>query len=34
MSWITFHFESEIDAIAAHKQLSDALGKVVKLEWP
>ena len=22
MSWITFHFESEVDAIAAQKQLS------------
>ena len=27
MSWITLHFESEVDAIAAHKQLSEALGK-------
>jgi hypothetical protein len=34
MSWITLHFESEVDAIAAHKQLSEALGKAVKLEWP
>jgi hypothetical protein len=34
MSWITFHFESEADAIAAHKQLSDALSKAVKVEWP
>ena len=32
--WITFHFQSEVDAIAAHKQLSDALRKAVKLEWP
>jgi hypothetical protein len=30
-SWITFHFLSEVDAIAAHKQLSDALRKAVKL---
>jgi hypothetical protein len=34
MSWITLHFESEVDAIAAHKQVSEALGKAVKLEWP
>ena len=34
MSWITLHFELEVDAIAAHKQLSEALGKAVKLEWP
>ena len=32
MSWL--HFESEVDAIAAHKQLTEALGKAVKLEWP
>jgi hypothetical protein len=31
MSWITFHFGSELDAIAAHRQLSEALGKAVKL---
>ena len=34
MSWITFHFESEADAMAAHEQLSSALSKAVKVEWP
>ena len=34
MLWITFHFESEIDAIAAHKLLGDTLNKAVKVEWP
>ena len=34
MSWITFHFESEADAMAAHEQLSGALSKAVKVEWP
>ena len=34
MSWITFHFESEVDAIAAQKQLSGALSKAIKVEWP
>ena len=34
MSWITFHFDSEADAIAAHEQLSSALSKAVKVEWP
>jgi hypothetical protein len=30
--WVTFHFESEADADAAHKQ--EALKKAVKVEWP
>jgi hypothetical protein len=34
MSWITFHFESETDAMAAHEQLSRALSKAGKVEWP
>jgi hypothetical protein len=34
MSWTTFHFESEVDAIAAQKQLSGALSKAIKVEWP
>jgi hypothetical protein len=34
MAWITFHFESEHDAVAAHKLLEDALNNAVKVEWP
>jgi hypothetical protein len=34
MSWVTFHFDSAADAIAAHEQLSSALSKAVKVEWP
>jgi hypothetical protein len=34
MSWITLHFNSENDAVAAHKLLEDALDKAVKMEWP
>jgi len=32
--WVTFHFDSEADAAAAHKLLEDALLKAVKVEWP
>jgi hypothetical protein len=32
--WVTFHFESEADADAAHKLLEEALKKAVKVEWP
>ena len=32
--WVTFHFVSEADAVAAHKLLQDALLKAVKVEWP
>ena len=32
--WITFHFETEADAVTAHKLLGDALAKAVKVEWP
>ena len=34
MRWVTFHFDSEADAVAAHKLLEDALLKAVKVEWP
>jgi hypothetical protein len=34
MSWVTFHFDSAAEAIAAHEQLSSALSKAVKVEWP
>jgi hypothetical protein len=33
-TWITFHFNSEHDAVAAQKLLEDALNKAVKVEWP
>ena len=33
-TWITFHFEPEHDAVAAHKLLEDVLNKAVKVEWP
>jgi hypothetical protein len=33
MSWV-IHFDSAAEAIAAHEQLSSALSKAVKVEWP
>jgi hypothetical protein len=33
-AWVTFHFDSEADAVAAHQLLKDALAKAVKVELP
>jgi hypothetical protein len=33
-TWITFHFESEHDAVTAHKLLEDSLNNAVKVKWP
>jgi hypothetical protein len=33
-SWVTFHFDSEADAVGAHHLLENALAKAVKVEWP